>query len=261
MNLIITAGGTRERIDAVRTITNDSTGRLGSLIAAEFLRRFATQSHTIYYLCGVGSIIPDVEDPDIHIIRIEGTDQLQHEMSKLLSGQHISAVIHSMAVSDYRIKCVTTPEAIARDVVQRNSYSSRSTTCEDWRNMIVEAFVEQPNKAEQKISSELEHPVLVLEKTPKIIDMIKKISPHTVLVGFKLLSGVSEDNLIETGYNLLLRNKCNFVLANDMDSIRKGNHEGYLIDADANYIKFVSKEHIAIGIVDNVLKEIEEDAN
>ena len=127
MNLIITAGGTRERIDAVRTITNESTGRLGSLIAEEFLRRFALQSHTIYYICGVGSIIPDAEDPNIHIIRIEGTDQLQQEMSKLLRGQRISAVIHSMAVSDYRIKCVTTPEAIARDVIQRNSYFSRST--------------------------------------------------------------------------------------------------------------------------------------
>ncbi|MDR1596547.1 MAG: phosphopantothenoylcysteine synthase, partial [Treponema sp.] len=31
MNILISAGGTRERIDSVRSITNTATGRLGSL--------------------------------------------------------------------------------------------------------------------------------------------------------------------------------------------------------------------------------------
>ena len=261
MNLIITAGGTRERIDAIRSITNDATGKLGSLIAEEFSRRIATQSHVIYFICGVDSVVPNVEDQNIHIIRVEGTDQLQSEITNLLSGQQISAVIHSMAVSDYKIKCVTTPESIAHEIIQRTAHFSRATSDDEWQTLIMEALVEKPIKREQKISSVLEHPILVLEKTPKIIGMIKKISPHTILVGFKLLTGVSERTLIETGYNLLLSNKCNFVLANDMDSIKNGNHEGYLINVDANFIKFIGKEHIAEGIVDNVLKEIEEGIN
>ena len=36
MKIIITAGGTSERIDDVRTITNSSTGRLGYAIGRAF---------------------------------------------------------------------------------------------------------------------------------------------------------------------------------------------------------------------------------
>ncbi|MFO7160860.1 MAG: phosphopantothenoylcysteine decarboxylase, partial [[Clostridium] cellulosi] len=37
MNVLITAGGTTENIDPVRKIKNTATGRLGSLIAEEFV--------------------------------------------------------------------------------------------------------------------------------------------------------------------------------------------------------------------------------
>lgn len=36
MRVLITAGGTSEKIDNVRSITNHSTGRLGCLIAEKF---------------------------------------------------------------------------------------------------------------------------------------------------------------------------------------------------------------------------------
>jgi phosphopantothenate---cysteine ligase (CTP) len=256
LNLIITAGGTRERIDAVRSITNGATGRLGRLIAEEFSARLAAREHTIYYLCGAGSVIPAVEDPAIRIIQIEGTDQLQSEMENLLTTQHIDAVIHSMAVSDYKVSCITTPEQIAENVARSASAFSGPHSREQWQEMIQEALAKGSMDGEKKISSELEHPVLMLEKTQKIIGMIKKISPQTVLVGFKLLSGVSEETLIDTAYQLLLKNKCDFVLANDMDSIKDGNHVGYLIDSCANFVKFLGKEAIAKGIADSLLKKL-----
>ena len=37
MNILITSGGTSEKIDRVRSITNHSTGRLGKIIAETFL--------------------------------------------------------------------------------------------------------------------------------------------------------------------------------------------------------------------------------
>ena len=39
MKIIITAGGTSERIDDVRTITNSSTGRLGYAIGRAFAEK------------------------------------------------------------------------------------------------------------------------------------------------------------------------------------------------------------------------------
>jgi phosphopantothenate---cysteine ligase (CTP) len=256
LNLIITAGGTRERIDAVRTITNDATGKLGSLLGEEFSRRLSGQEHTIYYMCGVNSIAPCVEDSSICIIRIEGTQQLQNEMSRLLTMQHIDAVIHSMAVSDYKVSYVTTPELIAKNMAETFNNLQTSPSIEQWRNIIQVALTQQSITGEQKISSELASPVLVLEKTPKIIEMIKKTSPQTVLVGFKLLSGVSKEVLIQTAYGLLERDQCDFVLANDTDSIKNGNHEGYLIDSNEQYIQLSGKEQIAKEIVDNVLKKL-----
>ena len=256
MNLIVTAGGTRERIDPVRTIANEATGRLGSLIADELSRRLSAQEHTIYYLCGVDSASPAVNDPEIHIIRIEGTEQLQRELSGLLTTQHIDAVVHSMAVSDYKVSCVTTPGLIAESVAEKFCGLLTAPSRDEWQNIIQEAPVKHSLGSGQKISSELDHPVLILERTPKIIEMIKKISPETTLIGFKLLSGVAEKELIETAYRLLLKNGCDFVLANDTDSIKNGNHEGYLIDTDANFVKFTGKENIAKGITDSLLKKL-----
>jgi phosphopantothenate---cysteine ligase (CTP) len=259
LNLIITAGGTRERIDAVRTIANDATGRLGSLIAEEFSRRLAAREHTIYYLCGAGAVLPAADDPAIRIIRIEGTDQLEREMHNLLTAHRIDAVVHSMAVSDYKVSCVTTPEQVAENVAQSVADCSEPLSRAQWREIIQEALGKCAVSSDQKISSDLEHPVLMLEKTQKIIGMIKKTSPQSALVGFKLLSGVSEEKLIDTAYQLLLKNQCDFVLANDTDSIKDGNHEGYLIDSGANFVKLSGKEAIAKGIADSLLRKLTED--
>ena len=50
MNILITAGGTTETIDGVRSITNTGTGRLGSLIADEFEK--SPMINNIYYYKG-----------------------------------------------------------------------------------------------------------------------------------------------------------------------------------------------------------------
>ena len=46
-NIIITAGPTNERIDAVMKITNMSTGALGNVIAETFLKDKADEIGTI----------------------------------------------------------------------------------------------------------------------------------------------------------------------------------------------------------------------
>lgn len=258
MNIIVTAGGTREKIDTVRAITNNATGRLGSLIAEEFSKRLTEREHTVYYLCGVGSILPTVNDPNIRIIKIEGTNQLEYEMDRLLTTQRIDAVVHSMAVSDYKVSGVITPEQMAQGVAEKFSSLQAAPSQEDWRNIIEEVLNSRFPDEGKKISSELEHPILLLEKTPKIIGMIKERSPRTLLVGFKLLSGVSEEKLIDTAYSLLLKNKCDYVLANDTESILEGNHKGYLIDDTANFIKLAGKEQIAVGIADRVMRKLSE---
>ena len=49
-NIIITAGPTNERLDAVMKITNMSTGALGAIIADEFLSDKNSEIDTLYYI-------------------------------------------------------------------------------------------------------------------------------------------------------------------------------------------------------------------
>jgi hypothetical protein len=51
MNIIITAGGTNEKIDNVRMITNLGTGKLGSIIADKFYEDYNELIENLFYIC------------------------------------------------------------------------------------------------------------------------------------------------------------------------------------------------------------------
>ena len=51
--IIITAGGTSERIDNVRKITNSSSGKLGCTIAEKLIELKNNEIDKIYYICFV----------------------------------------------------------------------------------------------------------------------------------------------------------------------------------------------------------------
>ncbi|MBQ4596767.1 MAG: phosphopantothenate--cysteine ligase, partial [Firmicutes bacterium] len=83
---------------------------------------------------------------------------------------------------------------------------------------------------------------------------IKKWAPDTKLVGFKLLSNVPHEELIDVGYHLLEKNDCDFVMANDLSEIGKDYHRGYLIHKDKTYDTMETNEEIADMIARRILK-------
>lgn len=238
--IIVTAGGTRERIDNVRSITNLSTGDLGSRIADRLLEKMDKPGDRLYYLHGRGAVLPKTRKDSLHPVPIEGTLELLSEMEKLLNSGTIDAVIHAMAVSDYRVAAVSSLDQMAEAIAQSDSRDKGHL-----EHLLMEARLSETGK----ISSELPHPVLILERNPKVISRIKELSPDTVLVGFKLLSGVAQEELLEVGYQLLQKNHCDFVLANDTDTAFHGKHTGYLIAADRSILPLEGKDRIAEGIV------------
>ena len=229
MKIIITAGGTSERIDDVRMITNSSTGRLGYAIGKAFADIHGDKLEKIYYLHGLRAAY--VEDEIVEPIAVEGVMDLQAKLAELLENEKIDAVIHAMAVSDYLVNEVTTLDRI------------RGT--------------ENPeNKADlsgNKISSDIDDLVIHMKRSPKVINMIKKKSPDTILVGFKLLSGVPHEELINVGKNLMNKNDCDFVLANDLREIGADFHKGYLIHKDGTYDIMETNEEIARMIAARVM--------
>ena len=100
-----------------------------------------------------------------------------------------------------------------------------------------------------KISSYEDNLIIVLKPTPKIISIIKNLSPSTYLVGFKLLDGVSKEELIEVAKRLRNKNNCNLVVANDLATIRNGEHIGYIIDKNNEIEEAHGKDDIAKKLV------------
>lgn len=235
--VIITAGGTSERIDNVRKITNSSTGKLGCTIANEILSTL--EDVEIYYICSKTSYRPD--DERVHIIEIEGTTDLKLRIEELLTSDHIDYFIHSMAVSDYMTDYITTIQNIKDSVKEHVD--------------IDEALSNVRVLNGPKISSYEDNLVIVLKPTPKIISLIKGLSPDTYLVGFKLLDKVSKEELIEVAKHLRDKNNCDLVVANDLDDIRNGVHQAYIIDKEDEIIEAEGKEDIAKRLVGRMIYE------
>ena len=113
------------------------------------------------------------------------------------------------------------------------------------------------NKADlsgNKISSDIDDLVIHMKRSPKVINMIKKKSPQTALVGFKLLSGVPHEELISVGKRLMQKNDCDFVLANDLQEIGPDFHRGYLIHKDGTYDIMENNEEIARMIAMRIME-------
>ncbi len=233
--IVITAGGTSEKIDNVRKITNSSSGKLGMTIANHLLKQ--NDDLTIYYVCSKNSLRPNNER--VNIVEIEGTIDLKNRIENLLLNEKIDYFIHSMAVSDYMTDYVTSLERIKQSVKNNDDLD--------------EAFSNIEIINGSKISSYEDNLVIVLKPTPKIISIIKDLSPSTYLVGFKLLDGVSKEELIDVAKKLRDKNKCDLVVANDLETIRSGLHVAYLIDKNDEVEECRGKEDIAKKLVKRIL--------
>ena len=238
--IIITAGGTSERIDNVRKITNSGSGKLGSTIANKLIEIKNNYIDKIYYICSKGSFKPDNEK--IEIIEIVDTKDLEMTIRKLLTEEKIDYFIHSMAVSDYTVDYVTTAEKLALNI-ESNKNSNVTQIISNYKDGITDS----------KISSYEENLIIKLKKTPKIISMIKDISPKTFLVGFKLLDKVSENELLDVAIKLKDKNKCNIVIANDLENIRNSSHKAFIIKENNNYISASDKEDISVKLISEMM--------
>ena len=65
-----------------------------------------------------------------------------------------------------------------------------------------------------------------------VIGSIKKTSPETKLFGFKLLDGVSHEELIEVATRLREKNQADYIIANDLHDLRQGQHLSFLVNED-----------------------------
>ena len=234
MNIVITAGGTSENIDAVRKITNTSTGRLGSIIFGQIVKlRPKNEKIKIFYIAPRNAVEPplddiEIESDDVFLERYTTTDTLSvlEAITNVLKTNKIDYFIHSMAISDYRVEKVMNSNLDKLD----NS---------------------------KKLSSDEESLLVRLVKTPKIINKIKEFSPSTTLFGFKLLNNVQESDLIEAAKKQFANAGSDYILANDSANITANQHKAMLIrKTDLEKLYLNTKEEIANAIASVIYSKI-----
>lgn len=251
--VVITAGGTNERIDEVRKITNMSTGELGYRICHELIKQKLQLIDMVYYICPRNVRQPKDIDK-VEIINANDTFSVKKEVESLLFNKKVDYFIHSMAVSDYTTDYVSNAQNLAREIASVVSENKMNTSLDELSQIIEDAIRNHKHVIDRssKISSAQDNLLIKLKPTPKIISRIKKIQPSTFLVGFKLLNGVSKGKLYNVAHALLQKNGCDLVVVNDLADIRKGQHTAMFIKPDGTKEFYHGKDQIAKSLIERM---------
>lgn len=253
-NIIITAGPTNEAIDAVMKITNMSTGALGSIVADTLIKSKNDEIGKIYYICPKLCYKPTINSDKFVFVKIDSTDELLNALEEIFKKDDIYAIVHSSAVGDYKGEFVVRAEDVAEEItsfINNNENSYIST--KDILNIL-----KHPKclcNSQSKISSYEENLLVKLTLTTKVISKIKQFSPNTKLIGFKLLEGVTEDELYNVAHNLLVKNDANYIVANLLNRIGNGKHFAMIIDKDKVVKRCETKQEIANAITQLIFED------
>ena len=242
-NILITAGPTNEYIDEVMKITNMSTGRLGVELTKNYLKEgdkvtlIATRS---VFRSGLFEKYGLRDNPNLKSIPIETTEDMFNALMNE-SKNIYDLVIHSSAVGDYKPEFSFRLEDLA-DELSRAIVSGKTT-----REEILEILVNPNCKVndDTKISSYEPNLTVKLTLTPKLISHLREWYPNAILVGFKLLENVSKEYLMEIAKKLCIKNRMDYIIANDLHDLRQGTHLSFLVNSDGyQNVEFHSPEDI-----------------
>ncbi|MDQ2731145.1 MAG: bifunctional phosphopantothenoylcysteine decarboxylase/phosphopantothenate synthase [Armatimonadota bacterium] len=211
MKFLITGGNTTVPIDRVRHITNGFSGRTGASIA----RCAHEAGHDVTLLTSrpesLGDLIPSEPSPERwRTLRYETFDDLMTAMQKEIQGGQHDVVIHSAAVSDYRVADTYMPAAGVYAVQEGSDMIWRSEDGMPLR--LVSA-------AAGKVKSNAPELWLRLIPTPKIIDCIRSDWGFGgVLVKFKLEVGVEERELLDIAERSRQHSGADLMVANTLET-------------------------------------------
>jgi phosphopantothenate--cysteine ligase len=214
MNVLVTGGGTSAPIDDVRTITNISTGGFSASITESCL----TQGAQVWHLHTPSAIVPllrharldlDAADPRAELDRLR---KLQADWPILRRCLHL-VPLQTGTVADYSDTLQHLLTTLTIDVV--------------FLTMAVSDY--EPVPLAGKHSSDSDELLIRCKRTPKVIRQVRDWAPKVYLVGFKLLSRVSTDELIRRAEAAGRQNRADLTVANDIQSLNAGRHAVHLV--------------------------------
>ena len=229
---LVTAGNTRERIDAVRDWGNVFTGNTGYDIARALATAGETElltsnrSHLAEVTAGTGAAA-GMPFP----LRATGFgthEELKVQLSRLMDRAKYDGVFMTAAVADYR------PERVF-EVLERRSDPSRGAGHETW--VVRDAQAEPGEHAGHagKVKSTFGQIAVLGGRTEKLVDLFRTAWGHRgLLVKFKLEVGVSPAKLIEIGQASRTASGADYLVANTLDMVQ-GDEAGAYLLGDAGH--------------------------
>jgi phosphopantothenoylcysteine synthetase/decarboxylase len=212
---LLTSGGTKVKIDMVRSITNMSRGTFGSRIA-EYILFYgyklsflhAKESRLPGRLIG-GSALLENYIPKTFVTFEDYEKSLNEELKK-----KPDIIILAAAVSDYGVD----------------------------------------NYIDGKIRSN-DALVIKLKPLPKLISKVREKCPSSIICGFKLLVNSTEKELREAAVESLVKNKLDLVVGNDLRDIKAGQHKLLIVENKSNSVVSSTYENNLPKVVVNKCME------
>ena len=197
--ILITAGGTRETIDGVRTLTNMSTGKTGAALADHLHEK----GYQVLLLTNQYSIMPKT---DVRVDTYDSFRDIYNTLKALSQSHNFDMILHAAAISDYSISNIQTPEGLI-------------------------------NPSQDKMSSQYDNISIQLKRNEKILPRLKDLfGSKTQIVGFKLTSTESKEEQARAIFSLFTENAVDYVIHNDMNDINKGQRK-YLMTSKMGHQK------------------------
>ena len=198
MKVLITSGGTKVKIDLVRSITNMSQGTFGSQICDSFWRNLITpsdssESNEIVFFHAKNSRMPIAEDrhnycydSGIHAIRYieyDTFDDYRLKLTDLLKSEQFDIIVLAAAVSDYGVA---------------NYFNGKYHSSDDM--------------------------TIKLVKLPKVIREVRSLAPDSTICGFKLLVNSTDEELRDAMDKQFAENDIELCVGNDLRDIKADDH-------------------------------------
>lgn len=208
--IMVTAGGTAEPIDAVRTITNRASGKMGVAITEECIK----QSAEVLLLCTIQAInhikLPWREkSKDTSEVTRRGSSDgggIRQENRLMIELFETSSDLERLIKKHIRNHDVLFHTAAVSDFVPEE-------------------------KPDVKLDSGKPFS-LKLSPAPKILHKIKSWNPKIKLIGFKAVYKLPEKELINVGIRKLKESGSDYIIVNDVG--REG--VGFSVDTNEVYI-------------------------
>lgn len=217
MKVLITSGGTKIAIDRVRSITNMSSGTLGSKLAKDAL----ISDNEVIFFCAENSKTPMSANINYQKMNPESCGKAMNDASAMWNqyGFRYTEITYR-TFEDYQEKLEGIIKLYKPDLVILAAAVSDYAP----ENIV---------NGKIRTKGDLNIP---LKPLPKVISEVRNwAGDKAFIVGFKLLVGSTDQELLDSAKESLEKNKLDLICANDLTTLQAGSHKILVVNKHGTF--------------------------